>query len=183
MRKRRQHGAGSIFAVTAWTGLMLLACAPRPTGAPFVEPPSPSPDRARVTVYRLDPRASVSPVRLRIDGTPIGVLHHGEYETIELVPGVHPIEAGVRSVAWVAWGWNDLDLTVDPGETVYLKVSVRLMERSPPAGRALEIAGRPGGAVSENVYLQPMGASDARRELAGTTRILSAPDSDPPREP
>jgi hypothetical protein len=183
MTKRRQQATWMAFGVAAWAGLLLLACAPRPTGPPFVDPPSPAPDRARLTVYRLDPRASVSPVRVRIDGVPIGVLHHGEYETVEVAPGVHEIEAGVRSVAWVAWGWNDLDLRVEPGETAYLKVSVRLTERSQPGGRALDIAGRPSGAVSENVYLQPMGASEARRELADTTRILPPAAPDSVREP
>lgn len=175
--QRRTTGALALAAV------LLLACAPRPTGPPFDEPPNPAPERARITVYRVDPRASVSPVRLRIDGNPIGVLHHGEYETIEFAPGMHEIEAGVRSVAWVAWGWNDLGLHVGPGEAAYLKISVRLTERSPSAGRSLEIAGRTGGAVSENVYLQPMGESEALRELAGTTRLVPTPEAGSGREP
>ena len=183
MTKRRHLATRMAFSVAAWAGLLLLACAPRPTGPPFVAPPSPTPDRARLTVYRLDPRASVSPVRVRVDGVPIGVLRHGEYETVELAPGVHEIEAGVRSVAWVAWGWNDLDFPLDPGETAHLKVSVRLTERSQPGGRALDIAGRSSGAVSENVYLQPVGADEARRELAETTRIPPPAEPDSVREP
>ncbi len=175
MEEGRRRRAGAVVLATAGLAAMLLGCAPRPTGPPFAEPPAPSPDRARITVYRLDPRASVSPVRLHVDGAPVGVLQHGEYDTLELAPGMHEIEAGVRSVAWVAWGWNDLGLHVGPGETAYLKISVRLTERSQPAGRALEIAGRPGGAVSENVYLQPMGTGEARRELAGTTRRVASP--------
>ena len=164
-------------------GAILVACSTRPMGPPFAEAPSPSPERARIYVYRLDPRASVSPVRLRVDGQPLGVLRHGEYERVDLPPGVHEIEAGVRSVAFVAWGWNDLGLHVGPGETAYLKISVRLTERSQPAGRALDIAGRTSGAVSENVYLQPMGASEALAELAGTTRLVPSPDSDSGGQP
>lgn len=183
MTKRRHQAERMAFGMAAWVGLLLLACAPLPSGPPFVAPPSPAPDRARLTVYRLDPRASVSPVRILVGGVPIGVLRHGEYETVDLAPGVHEIEAGVRSIAWVAWGWNDLDLPLDPGETAYLKVSVRLTERSQPGGRALDIAGRTSGAVSENVYLQPMGAPEARRELAETTRIPPPAEPDPVREP
>lgn len=185
MHERKQRGRQRLRAGTIAIGLAAigLACAPRALGPAFARAPEPTPERARLYVYRLDPRASISPVRLRIDGRPIGVLHHGEYETVELPTGMHQIEAGVRSVAFVAWGWNDLGLHIGPGETAWLKISVRLTERAQPAPRDLEIAGRTGGAVSENVYLQPMGEAEAIRELAGTTRLVPPKATGRAREP
>ena len=183
MIRRVQSASARIGLAIALSGTILVACAPRPTGPAFAEAPDPREDRGRIYLYRLDPRPSISPVQVRLDGRPIGVLHHGEYETVELSPGMHEIEAGVRSVAFVAWGWNDLGLHVGPGETAWLKLSVQLTERAQPGGRALEIAGRTGGAISENVYLQPMGQAEALRELAGTTRLVPSPDSGSGREP
>ena len=181
--QRRNSRRRGIATATALTTMILVGCASPPTGPPFAAAPAPAPDRARLYVYRMDPRASVSPVRLQIDGQPVGTLADGEYAAIELTPGVHRLEAGVRSVTFVAWGWNDLRLHIAPGETAYLKVSVRLTERAQPAGRALDIAGRAGGAVSENVYLQPLGEAEALRDLADTTRFEPLPEALPGREP
>ena len=183
MRERSRIRPFTVATAIASVLAILVACASRPPGPPFSPAPDPATDRARIYVYRLDPRASVSPVRLEIDGTPIGTLRDGEYATLDLAPGFHRLEAGVRSVAFVAWGWNDLRLHVAAGETAYLKISVRLAERAQPAGRALEIAGRPGGAISENVYLQPLGEAEALRDLAGTTLFQPTPGPARAEEP
>lgn len=164
---RRRSAAVAIVAC-----ILLGACAPRATGPAFRNAVPPAEDRARLYLYRVDPRPSISPVRVRIDGRPVGVLHNGEYETVLLAPGSHRIEAGVRSVAFVAWGWNDQRLHIEPGETAYLRLAVRVDEREPPPARALEIAGRPSGAASENVFLQPRGEAAALQDLAGTTRVV-----------
>ena len=177
--QRKNSRRRSIATATALATMILVGCVPRPTGPPFAAAPDPAPDRARLYVYRMDPRASVSPVRLQVDGQPVGTLADGEHAAIELTPGVHRLQAGVRSVTFVAWGWNDLQLHVAPGETAYLKISVRLTERAQHAGRALDIAGRPGGAVSENVYLQPLGEAEALRDLADTTRFEPRPGREP----
>ena len=156
-------------------GFVLAACAPRATGPPFSAAMSPAADRARLYLYRVDPRPSISPVRIRVNGRDLGILHDGEYATLELPPGARRIEAGVRSVAFVAWGWNDQHLRIAPGETAYVEISVRLTERTQPASRSLDIAGRPGGAVSENVYLRPTGEADALEALRQTTRRVPTP--------
>lgn len=181
MTNRRRRGSAGLVLSAGVLAAILVACSTHPMGLPFTEALPPGPEHARIYVYRLDPLVSVSPIRLTVDGRPFGVLRHGEYERIDLPPGLHDIKAGIRSVAFVTWGWNDVRLHVGPGETAYLKISARLTERSQPAGRALDIAGRTSGAVSENVFLQPMGASEARADLAGTTRMVPSPH--PPSGP
>ena len=69
------------------------------------------------------------------------------------------------------------------GTTCWRRADVRLTERAQPAGRALDIAGRPGGAISENVYLQPLGEAEALRDLADLTRFEPLPEALPGREP
>jgi len=170
-REQRIRPAGTVIALL----LTALACATRTPGPPFVREADPTDDRALVYVYRSDSRPSLSPVRVRLDGRELGLLRDGEYTALEVAPGPRRIEAGVRSVAFVAWGWNDQTLLLEPGEVAYVEVSVRLAERRPAGGRALEIAGRTSGAVSENVYLRPLGAREALAALSRTTRADPVP--------
>jgi len=147
-------------------------CATPPSGPRFLRAEPPDAGRARLYLYRADVRSSRSQLRISIDGRELGILRDGEYDTLELSPGRHSVRVGLRSLGFVAWGWNEQQITIDPGKTAFLKLSVRLTERAQPAGRNLEIAGRTGGAVSENVYLQQQGESEALRALASTTRRI-----------
>ena len=117
-------------------GLVLAACAPRATGPPFSAAMSPAADRARLYLYRVDPRPSISPVRIRVNGRDLGILHDGEYATLELPPGTHWIETGVRSVVFVAWGWNDQQLRLAPVVSLGLLILVEDLDRREEAGGA-----------------------------------------------
>ena len=163
---RRSTCLGFLVAV-----VVLGGCAQAPIGPAFKEAAAPPETRARIYIFREDPRPSFSSVRLTLDGREVGTFRNGEYETFELSAGSHHLRAGVRSIGLIAWGWNEQRIRVEPGESVYVQLSVRLTERPQPGGRELEIAGRTGGAVSENVYLQIRPHREAISQLAVTTRL------------
>ena len=148
-------------------------CATTPSAGPaFAASPEPSPGHARLYVFRIDPQSSLSSVELAIDGQQRNHLRDGEYATFELAAGSHRVDLRQRGLAFVSWGWNGERIRMQPGETVYLEVSVRLSAQPMPGsgtGRDLEIAGRGSGAASENVFLQHRGKVEALDRLAGTT--------------
>lgn len=151
--------------------LVLLACQRPPPGPLFEMAPSPEPHRARVYLYRNDPTGSLATVRVELDGRPIGTFSNREYETLELSPGPHRLRVGLRSAAFIAWGWNEQPLRLEPGETVFVRLSVRLSEHAARStSQAVEIAGRAPGVASENVFIERRGRSVALEELADTTR-------------
>ena len=122
-------------------------------------------------MYRADPRASLSRIRVDFDDRQLGALGNREYETIEVAPGPHHLRAGLRSAAFLAWGWNEQPIRLTPGETVFVRLAVRLSEHAAPhAGRAVDIAGRASGVASENVFIERVGEERALEELVGTTR-------------
>lgn len=151
--------------------LLVSACASAPLGPPFERAPFPSESRARLYLFRVDERPSLATVRVTIDGREIGSFRNGEYETLELSAGSHHVRAGMRSIALVAWGWNEQRVRFAPGETLFVHLSVRLTEREQPTAAGLEIAGRQSGSASENVYLQIQPERDAVAMLETTTRL------------
>lgn len=151
--------------------LWLSACASAPLGPPFERAPFPPESRARLYLFRVDERPSLATVRVTVDGREIGSFRNGEYETLELSAGSHHIRAGMRSIALIAWGWNEQRIRFAPGETLFVQLSVRLTGREQPAAAGLEIAGRQSGAASENVYIQIQPARDALALIEGTTRL------------
>jgi hypothetical protein len=160
----------SLGLIVSGVGGIAAGCAQAPLGPPFRAEPEPVAPRARLYLYRPEGRSDFSRVRVTVDGLEIGEFRSGEYDTLELSSGSHHLRAGVRNVAFVAWGWNDQRLRFDPGETLYVEVSVRLTERAQPAAAGLEIAGRTGGVVSENVYLQLKPEAEALEALRAMTR-------------
>jgi hypothetical protein len=78
----------------------------------------------------------------------------------------------MRGFGFVTWGWNDQRFRANPAETVYLKIAVRLSERAAPTTPELDIAGRTGGAASENVFIIPQSRAEALAELAATTLLI-----------
>lgn len=148
------------------------ACAKSPLGPPFQPAPSPGDHRARLYIYRSDQPGSLASVRITVDGLEIGRFRNDQYETLELPTGEHHLRAGMRGFGLLAWGWNKHRFRLGPGETLYLKLSVRLTEHpaAPPA-RDLEIAGRPSGAASENVFILRVSAEEALSDLMLTTRL------------
>jgi len=156
---------------------LVLGCAQAPSGPRFEWAPPPPPNRGRVYVYRSDPRPSMSAVRVTVNGQEIGRFRDREYATMELAAGSHRLNAGMRSLAFVAWGWNEHTFRVRPGETRFIELSVRLEERGVPGpgySRDLEIAGRPEGAASENVFILDRPQADAEAILP-TTRLIATP--------
>lgn len=147
-----------------------LGCAATPPGPPFSVPEDPPDHRTRLILYRADRQASAASVRITVDGRELGQLRNHEYETILLGPGSHIIRADLRGFAFLAWGWNSHQIRLSPGETGYLEISVRLSARNVPPTRQLEIAGRPSGTASENVFIVPISAKSAMPILEGTTR-------------
>ena len=142
-----------------------------PVGPAFERAATPATHRARLYVYRADPRASLSRIRLEFDGREVGALGNREYETIEVAPGPHRLRAGLRGAAFLAWGWNEQPIRLTPGETVYVRLTVRLSDHAAPqTGRAVDIAGRTSGVASENVFIERVGEARALEELADTTR-------------
>jgi hypothetical protein len=177
---RRHHDLIPVPAIRTLVTLLVLvlttACAKPPLGPPFEPAPVPPDHRGRVYIYRSDQPGSLATVRITIDGLEIGRFQNNEYETRELSTGGHQLRAGMRGFGLLAWGWNNHRFRLGPGETVYLKISVRLTEHSAPPARDLEIAGRPTGGASENVYLIRVSAKEALSDLAITTR-LSRPET------
>lgn len=151
--------------------LALAACPQTPRGPGFVVAPAPSKHRARLYIYRADPRSSLSEIRVTLDGLEVGLFRDAEYETMEVAAGSHNLRAGLRSLGFVAWGWNTQRIRLTPGETVYIELSVRLTERPTPSGQETRIAGRESGAASENVFIQRRGEPTARKIIRTTTRL------------
>jgi hypothetical protein len=154
--------------------LTASGCPKAPLGPPFAPAPLPPDHRARIYIYRLDDRGSLATVRITLDGLDVGRFRNREYETLELPAGTHHLRAGMRGFGLLAWGWNEQRVRMRPGETVYLKVSVRLEAQSAPVAREVEIAGRESGAASENVFIIPRAAGEALSELAVTTRLAGS---------
>lgn len=149
-------------------------CASEPTGPDFRWAPEPPPNRGRVYVYRSDPRSTLSVVRVRLDGIAVGELRDGEYETIELAAGRHRLRVGMRSYSFLAWGWNEHEFQLEPGETVFLKIAVRLEDQGrglTPPPRELEIGGRPEGYASKNVFILRSPRAEAQEELVEMKRL------------
>jgi hypothetical protein len=167
---RRAARAAAFVLATAW----MLACARPPAGPAFTPERPPPPHRARLYVYRADDQISLANVRIEVDGRAVGRLSHGEYETLELSAGPHRLRAGLRGPLLLAWGWNEHPLRLTPGETAYLRVSVRLSEHAAApiaAGSStLDIAGRGQGVASENVFIELRPEAAALEELRSATR-------------
>ena len=168
----RRLMAGRGMALALCLVVFLSGCAGAPLGPPFSMASPPPENRARIYLFRSDERPSPSTVHVTIDGREIGRFRNGEYETLELSAGSHHLRAGVHSVALIAWGWNEQRIRFDPGETVFVQLSVRLTERAQPAAAGLEIAGRGSGAASENVYLEIQPESEALSLLDAMTRLV-----------
>jgi hypothetical protein len=166
---RRRRGVALLLV-----GLIACGCAGAAIGPPF-KPPEPPPDhRGRLVLYRSDQPGSLASVRITIDGLEVGRFRNHEYETTLMSPGTHMLRAGLRGFGLLAWGWNAHRFRVEAGETTYLMISVRLAARDVPETRELDIAGRPTGAASENVFIVPKSAQAALDDLKSTTRL--APD-------
>jgi hypothetical protein len=158
-------------------GVLALAACSSPPRGPRFEPAAPPPEnRGRVYVYRVDDRGSLATVFVTIDGRKLGSFDNLEYDTLELAAGSHHLRAGMRGFAWMAWGWNDQRFRIEPGETVYLELSVRLSAQPVTGTRELEIAGRASGGASENVFILRQGAAEANTALAQTTRLAEPAD-------
>jgi len=170
------HRWASAASKIRWgIGLLILTlfaggCAGAPTGPPFQNPEPPPDHRARLVLYRTDQQGSLASVKITIDGRELGRFRNQEYETMLLTPGTHILRAGLRGFGLLAWGWNSHRFRLNPGETTYLEISVRLAARDAPDTRELDIAGRGSGAASENVFIVPKPAQEALAELATTTR-------------
>jgi hypothetical protein len=159
-----------IVVVGVSLGCLSLACVGSPLGPAFKEAPPPSVHRGRVYLYRADVRSSLATVHLTLDGRPVGRLRNLEYESVDLAAGTHELKATLRGFGFTAWGWNDHRFRLEPGQTLYLELSVRLTARAAPEASNLEIAGRGSGAASENVFIVPREPKEALPALRATTR-------------
>ncbi len=172
-RHASRRAAGAASTLVVGLALVLLACSSAPVGPAFEAARPPPPHRARLYVYRADEQVSLATIRLELDGRPVGRLGHGEYETFELSAGPHRLRAGLRGALLLAWGWNEHPLRLAPGETAYLRISVRLSEHEAPPTAAgsstLDIAGRSQGVASENVFIELRPEYAALEELRSTT--------------
>ncbi len=166
-----------------WANALLLfalftsGCTGSATGPAFQPPEPPANHRARLVLYRTDQQGSLASVKITIDGREVGRFRNREYETMLLTPGTHILRAGLRGFGFASWGWNTHRFRMTAGETTYLEISVRLAAREAPETRELEIAGRPSGAASENVYIVPKSAHTALDDLQSTTRLVAADSS------
>ena len=165
------HCRLSVICFLLTTAGLLAACARPPTGPAFAPAASPPEHRARLYLYRADGRSSYSQVRITVDDREIGRFRDAEYETLEISAGTHQLRAGLRSLGWAAWGWNEQAIRMKPGETVFVEISVRLTQHEIPGGRDLDIAGRTRGGASENVYLQRRPEKEALERMTTTTRL------------
>lgn len=163
-----------------WPALALLlaglgsGCARTPQGPAFEWAPPPPGHRGRVYIYRVDPRATLSTVRVEIDGREVGDFLPGEYETLELAAGSHRLAAGMRGFALLSWGWNEHRFSLEPGQTLFLQISVRLDRKDesnlpPPSG--LEIGGRPEAQARQNVFILTVPRAEAHEVLPSMKRL------------
>lgn len=162
------------LASIGWAG-----CAREPTGPTFSWAPPPLPERGRIYVYRSDPRSSGSTVSARLDGQDLGHFRDGEYDTLEIPAGLHRLQVRMRGLAFLSWGWNTHQFRVQPGETVYLGISVRLEERGDrftPPPPEIEVSGWPEDYASKNVFIQQRPRTKAAEDLI-TTRRRTDPGS------
>ncbi|MFO0689392.1 MAG: hypothetical protein U0900_11850 [Myxococcota bacterium] len=145
-------------------------CAKPPTPGPaFAPAPEPAPGHARLYIFRVDSQHSLSRVEIGLDGRPQGHIGNDEYVTFELPHGPHRVDFRQRGLAFASWGWNHQHLVAKSGETIFLEISIRISAQPMPgSGHELEIAGRSGGAASENVFIQQRSQEDAIRILADT---------------
>ncbi|MBC8186964.1 MAG: hypothetical protein H8E78_01985 [Proteobacteria bacterium] len=165
-------GRGWAAAALLLFAALFSGCTGAVSSALPFQPLDPPPDhRARLVLYRADKLASLASTRITLDGRELGRFSNHEYESILLTPGTHVIRAGLRGFGFLAWGWNSLRFRVVEGETTYLEISVRLAGRNNPAGRELEIAGRPSGVASANVFIALRSAKIALPRLERTTRL------------
>ena len=171
----RRDGPTSRPTARPWVSLLFLvafACAKPTVGPPFELAPPPPDHRGRVYLYRADQPGSLAAVRVTIDGQEVGRIRNNEFETLELPVGAHHLRAGLRGFGFLAWGWNNQRFRLGPGETVYIKLSVRLDAQPAPTSRQAEIAGRSSGSTSENVFIIRPSADNALSGLKATTRMV-----------
>ena len=171
-KRRHQREADGL-----WRGRVGRPPAPRvcaPSVGPALRRPEPSPDRARSRSTAVDPRASVSPVRILVGGVPIKMACSATASRRDGRPRAGRARDRSRGTKHRLGRLGDptsLISAFDPGETAYLKVSVRLAELQsarwpgPRHRRTDERRGR-------GERLSPAdGRARDRRELAETTRI------------
>jgi hypothetical protein len=163
--------APGIAIAIVLASLLAAGCARAPLGPAFRAAAAPSDLRGRVYLYRADPRGSLATVHVALDDRPVGRFRNDQYETLELTPGTHQLRATLRGFGLTAWGWNTHQFLLEPGQTLYIELSVRLTARAAPDSSNLEIAGRTSGAASENVFIVPRPAKDALSALSSTTRL------------
>ncbi|MBY0401253.1 DUF2846 domain-containing protein [Myxococcota bacterium] len=165
-RSPRLPALAVLIIASIWAG-----CARPPTPGPaFAPAPEPAPGHARIYLFRVDPQHSLSRIEIALDGHKRGHLGNDEYVTFEVGPGPHHLDFRQRGLAFASWGWNHQALIARAGETIFLEISVRISAQPMPgSSRDLEIAGRGGGAASENVFIQHRSREDAFALLANTT--------------
>lgn len=167
---RRGPAAARALAMLGIVALVLAGCAGRPSGPPFLRAPEPPEHRGRIYVYRSDEGRGLANVSVELDGRPLATLGRTEYETVEVASGPHVVRVGVRSAFWPAWGWNEQRVQLDPGETLYLALVVRLGAPVEPTTSSVEIAGRGQSLASQNVFIEFVPETDALAALATRTR-------------
>lgn len=170
-RAKIAGGRGGLLFSLLISGAIWGACAGPPLGPKFEMSPDPPEDRMRVYVYRADERSSLATVNVTIDGLEVGRFRDREFETLVLAAGSHLLRASSRGFGFLAWGWNEQRFRGKPGETVYLKIAVRLAEQISPGTPELEIAGRSNAGASENVFIIPRTESAALSDLSVATRL------------
>jgi hypothetical protein len=154
--------------------MLVGGCAQSVQGPAFRAADAPPANRTRLYVYRVDSQHSLSTIKTTLDGLEIGTFRDQEYETMEIASGSHRIRASMRGFAFLNWGWSEHTFHARPGETVYIRLDVHLESSSDsPVSqpRDLQIAGRPTGRASENVFIGGRNRSVALAELATTTRL------------
>ncbi len=114
---------------TIGLGIFLLggygptACTSPPPGGPAFEyAESPTADRMRVYIYRVDALRGIGDIALTLDDEPLGELADGEYETLLLEPGSHVLAAKLDWLGWIPRSWNRIEFSATAEQTVYLRV-------------------------------------------------------------
>jgi hypothetical protein len=161
---------GSLVVLFTVTG-----CAGPPKGPAFEWASEPAANRGRVYVYRADSRTSLAIVKTTIDGREIGTFRDGDYDTIELASGSHKIRTGMRGLAFFSLGWNEHTFRIEPGETRFLHLEIRVDAGAPSTvapSRALEIGGRSDLRASENVFIGERTRADAAPALEQSRRVF-----------